>query len=747
MRVQIIPDTEINNKDTDTFINNIHYYKTPLQRIRTEKDMLILDNQLATSWEIEITSKKTEFYIHFDESQKNTVLSEINQMWRKATIKDANSKLIFKNPIISTLNLQYHHFLSLRIDKRGLTPLPAILETSKLIKDTDKAFIQVIFEPESHDWYKNIEAAIKDFQKGYIQKKIEISRKNITRLLIKAGIKTLQETLSVVSFFLTDEEMKFDDIDTAEYENLLRRGLSQNTHSKSAWHGYNVQFRIVVDSYDLVRRESIMRGIVNAFKGLSEDNCLNDKKINEPLKYLPLIQGRKIKWTLNKNILSAAELGQMIQMPTKTYQEIYGIDCIDTREIQIPNELISGDIPIGTVKHKGIMQMAHWNNNKNILALPKIVIGPMGSGKSEYTKKFCVEAGKRGDGVILFDYIKSCGLSNDVAKYFKPDKCIKINLSEKDCLYALAYPELQPDESDNWQRLKTANTLSRQVEYLINSICDADTGPLTAPMLRYFNAACMVVFIHPGKTIDDVFKCLKRWNVRNEYIRLAKYSECFDKDDDIFSDLEDLHDRDNDGKIIGTKEYLIIGITNRISAFNRDIYIKKMLSSEINYEQNFSNWMDEGKIILIQIPEDTFTNKAIKDLLVTYYMSRVWLAALKRKNHDKVCHIVTDEIYQVPTAAALCSGVITEARKFGIGFFFTIHYLKQFRLLHDSIRSAGCSYMILAGTEKENLKSLEEELKPFSVSEGLCMKPWHSLNIINYGNQYSKFISKLPKPV
>jgi len=741
MRLQIIPDILIDNKNTDTLINNIHTYRSPLQRMKAEKDKIIINDQYIISYEIEL-SKTAEFYLYFDDSIKSQINTEINLTWPKATLKEAKSILKLTNPIISTLDMQYHHFLSLKIDKRGLAPLPGILETMKLIKDTDKAFLQVIFEPESHDWYKTVEACIKDFQGGYVARKLELNKKNIINSLIKAGIKTLQETLSIVSFFLSDEEMKFDDIDTAEYEDLLRRGLSPNTQSKSKWNGFNVQIRVVVDSVDEIRRESIMRGIVTAFKGLNEDNRIVEKRV-KPEKYLPLIKDRKIPWTLNKNIMSAAELGQIIQMPTKAYQEIYNIHSIDTREVDVPAELLAGNIKIGNMTNKGVKCPVYWLNNKNVLALPKIIIGPMGSGKSEYTKHFCVEAARKGDGVIHFDYIKDCEISRSINSIIK--NCITINLADPSHLHAMAFPEMQPT-GDVWNRLKVANTLSRQTEYLINSVViDDENGPLSVPMLRYLNAACMVVFIHPDKTLNDVFQVLRNWRARLEYINMAE--GVIDKHDEIIVNLETLNDRDKANRINGTRDDLIIGIINRISNMLRDIYVKRMLSAEINYQQNFSRWMDEGKTILIQIPESTFPSKAIKDMLVTYYMSRIWLAALQRKNHDRVCHVVTDEIYQVPTAAALVSGVITEARKFGIDFYFTIHYLKQFRGLHDAVRSAGCSYMLLAGTEKENLKALSEELEPFTMADGLSLKPFHSLNLINYGNQYTKFISQLPRPI
>jgi hypothetical protein len=658
MRIQIIPDYSVDNKDTDSFMNNVHYYRSPLQRMTKSKEAITINDQYIISYEIELTKDSCKFYLYYDEPLKDLVHTELNLAFPKVTLKEAKDRLIkFKNPVVSELNTRYHYFMSLKVDKRGLAPLPGILEARKLMKDTDRAFIQVIIEPEGHDCFRSIEAAIKDFQKGQITKKIELNRKNITTGVIKTGIKICQEILSMTSFFLSDEEMTFDDIDNTEYEDLLRRGLSPNTLNKSKWNTYNTQIRVIADSEDTVRRESIKKGIVTAFKGLEEDNQINEYDIAKIEKYLPFIYDRKIHWSLNKNILSAAELGQILQLPTKAYQELYRIESIDTREIDIPKQLLQGDMKIGGAEFKGQQKTTYWPNNKNILTLPKIVVGPMGSGKSEYTKRFCVESCRKGDSVILFDYIKDCGMSESVARYVP---CVKVNLADRNNLFALAYPEVQP-VGDTWHRLEVANMLSRQTEYLLNSLAP---DPLTPKMSRYLDAACKVVFIHENAKVDDVITVLLNWQVRNEYIRKAKYSGCFKDNDMELLDLDNLHERDDKGRITGTRENKIDGIIDRITILNKDIYLRTMLKADINYNQNFSQWIDEGKTILIQIPESTFTNKQVKDTLVTYYMSRIWLATLQRKNQDRICHVVTDEIHQVQSFADnFCLFIICPPKK------------------------------------------------------------------------------------
>jgi hypothetical protein len=305
--------------------------------------------------------------------------------------------------------------------------------------------------------------------------------------------------------------------------------------------------------------------VANSFKDLAGDNELKmvdlnkkqqNRRFKEALKFLP-------SRFVGKNIFSDEEVSKFIQLPQVTLQEQYRIQSIDTRETDVPVELQGGIIPVGTAEKQGKVINAAWPQDKNICALPKIVIGPQNAGKTAYTVNYAVSTYKADDANIVLDYIQDCELSKAIERYISKDEMIIIDVSDQNQLFAMAYTEASKqitEQSSSWDRLRIANLLSSQIEYLINSVTDEATGELTAPMLRYLYAAAMVTFIHSGKTINDVFQVLRKWQVRNEYIRLAKYSGCFQEDDEIFYDLEELHDRDKDGRIIGTRENLIIGI-------------------------------------------------------------------------------------------------------------------------------------------------------------------------------------------
>jgi hypothetical protein len=258
----------------------------------------------------------------------------------------------------------------------------------------------------------------------------------------------------------------------------------------------------------------------------------------------------------------------------------------------------------------------------------------------------------------------------------------------------------------------------------------------------------MVTFIRPLAKINDVFTVLRRWDKRNEAIRYAKYSDCFDSDDDIFFDLNELHERDKEGKIIGTRESFIVGILNRITLLQKNPYIKAMLKADIDESQDFTKYIDEGKSVFKEIPQYLFPNVMIRDILTTFFISRIWLTVQMRENNKdaRLCNVIFDEVHQVPTTARFLSNHVTEFRRHRLGLMLTCHYLKQLRDLLGALKSSGVSYVLIAGTEKENFTMLQDELD-FELEDMMKLKSYHSLNLINIGNEYVTYISKLPKPI
>jgi hypothetical protein len=619
---------------------------------------------------------------------------------------------------------------SLNADYRegGLTE--GLLSVINNIEKDDKVLFQIGIYPINDLWKEKWKQAYLSYRKG---NKLS-THNNLVVFLFDKTFDFGNGVLNILDMFVNykDEQDKGLSIKDRKIigDNV---SISTQTYSKVNYNGYLVQIKLFCNNEKIYYYSKMFDGIL---KVLDNDQELVVGKIQK-------CKGRHFDFQVSKNIFSAKELALFLQLPNVKLQLEYKdrLKSIEYRQVNIPKELLTGKIPIGTTTYKGQDYQVSWCENQEVLALPKVIIGPMNSGKSEYTKNFVVSAYNNGDSVIVLDFIKNCEMSQSIIKHIN---CIVYDLSKSINSFALAYPEIQPDKDDSWERLKTANILSRQIEFFINSLA---SEPLSSRMVRYLDAACKVVYIHQGKRISDVLNVLTNHVTRQNYIKLALESGCFAEDDDEIVDLISLHEYDSKNNITGTRDGKIEGILDRANNISKDIYLRTMMKAKIDYSINFTRFMDEGKIVIIQIPEHIFTNKQVKDTIITYFMSRIWLSALKRKNMAKMCHVVSDEQGQATVASNVISSFISESRKFRVSFFFTIHYLKQFKTLLDAIKSAGTSYMLLTGAEKDNFNALQEEFDPFEIDDLIKLKPYSSLNRINYGGEYVKFISKLPKPL
>lgn len=732
MKLQIIPDFKIDNTKILGLVENINFYRNFLKRFKVSSHdkyvNLKLCRQHIITYEILISRNNVSFYLEFDDNIKDNIMTELNICWKNATFTE--SQPFFLLGKTKELELSEHFFLSLKTDLRGEFPISNLLETQNILRNEEKILIRLEMEPISPSWYREVEECIKHFNGGKVTSKSVLNPKSIGIKAIEKSFDLFYEIVDFGNEMISKTKIKHEYPNFNNYSKLLRRGLSRETKDKSRYNGFKTRFYITTNSK---RSNILFRNVLKAFNSMKGDNSF---VMVDSCRY--------------KNILCSKEVAQIMQLPTKFYQDTYRINNINNREVSIPKELLNPGILIGTATHKGKEIQTYFSRNKNIRALPKILIGPQNSGKTTDTINFAVDAYNVGDSSVVIDYIQNCELSKAIEKKIPKKDRVIIDVSDHNNIQPFAFTEaskLITESSGPWDRLRIANLLSNQCEYLINSVT-LNSSELTPRMLRYLYAACMIVFIHPGRVISDAFQVLRRWEIRNEYIRLAKYSGCFNNDDEVIYDLLELHDRDSKGKIIGTKENLIGGIMDRIIALNKNIYVKHMLKASINYNVDLINYINQGKTILIRIPQTIFPSQQIRDTLATYFTCRLWLAVQLRKQiNNRLCHLIIDEVHQIPTCANFIKNHITEFRRHQLGPFFTVHYLKQFRSLLDAVKSAGASYLFLAGTEKENLKMLEDEIKPFTIDDGLTLKPYHSLNVINYGNQYTKFISRLPKPL
>ena len=692
----------------------------------------------------------------------------MDTIWNKAEITKVDNigEMNFKNTEVCELILKDYNFKSLSVSRGDLYPLTNMMGILKMLSDDETIRVNIAIEPTKRsNWVDISKDEYKQYENGKIvnndtDKREELIKLGFTgaeaivNLYIEMRLLLLESILGIIT---TDEKedklninLKIDSLEDIKKANKYS-GLTPETNYKMTSEVFKVRISILSSSLDSSRAKLNMLSVANSYKGLNNDNSL-------VIKLLTRKQQENLFNDVMENyikpskhcILSDKEVSKLIQLPQKDLQNEYKIQSIDTREVEIPEQLQNGLVRIGIAEKQGKKITAYWSKDKNVMALSKVFIGPQTAGKTTAVKRTVKDCYKAGYSNIVIDFIENCQTSKEIEEVISDKDKVILELGNKSYIPALAYNEVSnmiTEDMDSWDRINYANLIAEQVEYLINSVTDSGTGELTAPMIRYLHAASMITFIRQGATINDVFLVLRRWDKRNEAIRYAKYLNCFEKDDDIFYDLEELHERDKEGKIIGTRESLIIGILNRIVILQKNPFTKAMLGADINKEDNITKWIEEGKSIFIHIPQTKFPNQNTRDILTTFFISRIWLAVQMRENNKdaRLCNGIFDEVHQVPTTARFLSNHITEFRRHRLGLILSCHYLKQMRELLIALKSSGASYVLIAGTEKENLEALKEEILPFTVEEGMKLKPHTSINVVNYGNQYAKFIASLPK--
>lgn len=763
---KIVPDYNLTNNNNIALVNVFSsIYKTPRQRFSFQKGYE-LPNQIY--FDIVLKKGQANFYLSVKEEFEELLKNKMDTIWNNAEISkvDTIDEISFKNTEVCELILKDYNFKSLSVSRADLYPLTNMMGILKMLNEEETVRINIAIEPTKRsNWVDIAKDEYKQYESGKIvnndgNKKDELIKLGFTgaeaivNLYIEMRLLLLESVLGIISSDKEEDKininLKIDSLEEIKKANKYS-GLSSETNYKMISEVFKVRISILSSSLDNSRAKLNMLSVANSYKDLNSDNSLVVKLLSkkEQENLFNDVMENYIKPSKHC-ILSDKEVSKLIQLPQKDLQNEYKIQSIDTREIDIPEQLKDGLVRIGIAEKQGKKITTYWSKDKNVMALAKVFIGPQNSGKTTAVKRTVKDCYKAGYSNIVIDFIENCQTSKEIEEVIDTKDKIILELGNKDYIPALAYNEVSnliTENMDSWDRINYANLISEQVEYLINAITDTGTGELTAPMIRYLHAASMITFIKPGATINDVFLVLRRWDKRNEAIRYAKYSGCFEKDDDIFYDLEELHERDKEGKIIGTRENLIIGILNRIVILQKNPFIKAMLGAEINKDDNLTKWIEEGKSIFIHIPQTKFPNQNTRDILTTFFISRIWLAVQLRENNKdaRLCNVIFDEVHQVPTTARFLSNHITEFRRHRLGLILSCHYLKQMRELLIALKSSGASYVLIAGTEKENLETLREEILPFTIEEGMKLKPHTSINVVNYGNQYAKFITSLPK--
>lgn len=188
-----------------------------------------------------------------------------------------------------------------------------------------------------------------------------------------------------------------------------------------------------------------------------------------------------------------------------------------------------------------------------------------------------------------------------------------------------------------------------------------------------------------------------------------------------------------------------------MTLLKRDFYLKMMFNKSPKDNVNFIEFMEQGKVVLIRLPQSKF-KKYVKNVISTFLITKLWTSVEIRGEMYKKptrSHIIIDELSQIRTAEMYLDSIITETRKYGFKVILTGQRIFQLNKdFVEDLKSAGASFMLLKGTLKEDFNYFKEEIgEELSFEDLDNMEKYSSLNLIQYSKGFSSFITKLPKPI
>lgn len=763
--VKLLPNNSIRNNNTHLIaksIANMHSSLFKNLKITNRKTFSFFKKEFSipTKFEYDLTGKisffiymekgKIEFYFIFPKSAKQVFHEKLSSVWHLVTIEYISEKDLPQFSQKATkYSMEYakEDGLSAHTNRSSNDLLNATLNVVESIEEGDKVAVFYNFIPANQNSFKH--SYRHTIEK--IKKRQPVERNKTGAVyLFKALLSFVDGILKDVSEVLAGKNEKLDDENmlTALLDQLNGGGkVSGSTEKKGRGQIVENQIIVLAESEVKIRESSYATSIADAFEVIGGDNKFVKKKYNKKFDYTTTRYATK-----NTNKISDEEAQNFIALPGRELIESYSfMDKVETQETQLPKDLQSGSMCIGNTTYRGHKQKAYLSDDEQFKKLMLLLIGPTRAGKSKLIANLIADALRNRECVVIFDFIKKCELSSEVAACFSKDKILEIACDDFEKMQGIGYNEVGYTENtfkqyENAKR-QTSNTLA-----LINAVNDqGDSSKLSAKMERYLESACLAVYI-TGGSVKDVFSTLTDFRARHEFINKipSKFDEFLEE---YVNSLRELDEVNKEGEVTGTK--LQAGIIDRMNALKRNTYMELMLKKSTENNIDLSEEMQKNQLIVIKMPQNMFTTDAEKDIFTTYWMSKIWLALQVRADkydEDKLTkvNLVIDEIYQVEHTEQFLKSKLSQIAKFGMKPIISCHYINQLKYMREELRSANASYMLIAGCDKKNFSELKEELYPFAAEDLQNLKRYHSLNYIKTSDGYASFITHLPpvlKPI
>ena len=739
---QLIPTKSNKNNGTDniaSLINKMFIKADSL--VKKEDKKLVIHTYLKASYYIHITKEEVQFFFIIPKIHSMKFRTKFKETWKYIEVKEVDKIPIDINTCSKyQLNYTQDDVLSLNVDKRNNDLLNANMAIVDILENGDVVGILYNFIPtgerENNYLKKTYKENISKYKDGYTLKK--------SKTILDFGSIALKFLIEYIEDFLGS--IQKEKRANREIFVCAKKDISNSTKRKANKSICKSQTLVISKSKDKKKEKDLGISLCNSFKSISEDNELTYKEIKKDIDIMrPIINNVSINKT------TVEECQSFISLPGRELIEQYNM--IEHNKIidnPVPKCLQNGDMFIGLVNYKEQVHKAYFSMHKEFQNLERVLIGSKGSGKSYKMMKMAHNAIELGNGVVVIDIIGDCKLSKSIANKTPKDKLVRIRCNNFDDIQAYVYNEIPINENMTpYQIVSNAIQRTQQLQVLIDAIND-DNSKLSSRMIKFLFAAGAVVYSSKhNASLSDVLECLEYHETRHNFIDLLspELSKLLEK---RINKLKELDDTDKNGKVKGTKDSKIEGILDRTALLEMSSHTEVALNKTCDENINFVDAIRDNKVILIEIPEQEFPSQMIRNIMATFYLSKVWLAKilLDKEYYQPTTELLFDEFYKCPNCQLLFEIIFAEARKYKLISTVAIHALGQLSSkCRMTLKAGGASYMLLAGADIQAYRELHTQFEKYGYDEQAFqdLETYSALCLIkNEETNYSAFVAKLP---
>lgn len=742
---KLTPHTNCRNNSSDKLaqlVNKIYIDFT--KRVYKEEKKLFFKTDTKVSYYIYLEKHKAEFYFIVPAPYRRLFKEKISDTWKNIEIKEVKELPQFSKDCTKYgLRYKKEDALSLSVDKRNNDLLSSTLNIMEILESdsNDKIGIIYNFIPSSPTILNSFREYHKEIMEKYKKHMpLDKDKKNIW-YIIKVAINFLVNTIDGVL------EATQKDLKQTIQNNITivqNRELSKTTYKKENCTLCRSQIVVMSESKNKNNQEINARAVAESFAVIDEDNSLTYDEIKKDFDILDAKLPVKILDT------SIQECQNFLQMPGRELlKQFNDIEHLKVLENPVPNELKNGFFRLGDVKVKETITKAYKSNDSQLSRLGMAYLGSMGAGKTTFMINNAKDIIDADYGLVCIDIINNCELSESIKAITPKDRFVEIDCSNPNQLQAFAFNEIKiNDKMSDYEKISNATLHTQQIAVLLDAIND-DTSSLSPKMLKYLYAAGTVVFVSKyNASLKDVINCLTIPDKR--YTFIDNLSESLKKllEDEIYTLMELDKVEKNGG--ISNNDSKVEGIIDRSIHLKTSSHTKLSFMKDSTDNYDFTELLAQNKILVLKIEESKFPSKMIRNIIATFYLSKIWLSKqLLAATKQPKTFLLFDEFYKCHNCQLLYQDIFVEARKFDLVSIVALHYLNQLtQQCKEALKASGTSYMLLQGADVKAYQDLKSNLIQFGYEEEdlLNLERYHALALIKTTKNYTAFITKLPSP-